>query len=486
MTINLTLRGTKGSPLTHTELDNNFVNLKNGVDTASVALSPQDFGAAGDGVTDDTIAVRNCYAACAAQGKLFYHRSNYCITDTISIPSGVETICNGSYFKCKDGYFTDNRPALRLGSWSGNIRWIGKAGTLLVDCNGTKAIGIDFNYTWKGCDVSYAKVINHDYIGIKHSHGYGLQLLSYTIWAISKLEGFSRNAAIGTVGLKSETSDSYYGPCQVFGSWIGIHAFGGMNLYTNPHCWSIYKKADGTELACPMGICIWNQGQSNTFIKPIADSPSMLDYSLPATEANGGFGFWNNLYGYQSTFVGANVFIPNRSFNNEVVPVGKIQAYKCDQSATYVGCEKFDDSIGNAAFAPETFEGGNRDTCFILGRGGVSTYTNEVQRHKRRTVMSKGLDINTIYDDTDTTIENWGIINFKQTDNNWLRINANYEGTIKQIKIERSQKGNTGNMAFIATQLTAEDEGYTFWLTDVKKPVYWDGEKFIYSTGAPA
>lgn len=448
-------------------------------------LSPEQYGAVSG--QDATNAVRACYAACATLKKLFLMKSDYLVSDTISIPVGVETIANNHYFKCIDGSFASgNKPVVQIGNWNTGTRWIGRVGVLQVDCNGTKAVGIDFNYTWLGCDCSYAKVIRHDNIGILHSHGYGLQLLSWSSWAISKMEGFSRNAAIGTKGFQSNTSDSYYGPSQVFGSWIGIHAYGGMNVYVNPHCWSIYKKADGTELACPMGICIWNQGQSNTFIKPIADSPSMLDYNSPATEANGGFGFWNNLYGYQSTFVGANVFIPNRSFNNEVVPVGKIQAYKCDQSATYIGCEKFDDSIGNAAFAPETFEGGNRDTCFIMGRGGVSMYTNEVMRMRRRMVASKGLDINTIYDDADTTIDNWGIINFKQTDNNWLRINANYQGTIKEIKIERAQKGNTGNMAFIATQLTADDEGYTFWLTDVKKPVYWDGAKFIYSTGAPA
>ncbi len=439
-----------------------------------------------DGV-DATAAVRNCYAACKLQRKSFFHKSTYLISDTIDIPSGVNTVSSaGAFFKCIDGAFVDGRPAVRLGNSATNTKWTGQAGVIQVDCNGTNAIGIEFGRVWKGCDVTYANVINHDNIGIKHTSGYGLQLKSYTIWAISKLEGFSRNAKIGTIGFLSLTSDSYYGPCQIFGSWIGIKAFGGMNHYNNPHCWSIYKKADGSALACPMGICIWNQGQNNTFTKPIADSPSMLDYNLPATEANGGFGMWNNLYGYQSTFIGGIVFIPNRAADNEVVPVGKIQAYKCDQSATYIGCEKFDDSTGNAAFAPETFEGGNRDTCYIMGRGGVSTYTNEVMRLERRTVASKGLDINTVFDDTDTTIENWGIINFKQTDRNWLRINANWEGNIQQIRLERSQKGNTSNRDYLATILTPDDKGYEFWMDDTFRKVIWSGTEFRYTDGTKA
>lgn len=54
MAINLTLRNTKGSPLTFTELDNNFTALRDSVDV--FITTPEEFGAVGNGVTDDTAA----------------------------------------------------------------------------------------------------------------------------------------------------------------------------------------------------------------------------------------------------------------------------------------------------------------------------------------------------------------------------------------------------------------------------------------------
>ena len=80
MTINLTLRGTKGSPLTHEEMDNNLSGIKqeftdlaatdstvpvggaaagNVGRVTSLWVTPEMFGAVGDGVTNDASAIAN-------------------------------------------------------------------------------------------------------------------------------------------------------------------------------------------------------------------------------------------------------------------------------------------------------------------------------------------------------------------------------------------------------------------------------------------
>lgn len=63
----ITLRSTKGSPLTYTEMDNNFIELQSLKDSAIVSVS--DFGAVGNGVTDDTSAIQNAITYASTLGN---------------------------------------------------------------------------------------------------------------------------------------------------------------------------------------------------------------------------------------------------------------------------------------------------------------------------------------------------------------------------------------------------------------------------------
>jgi parallel beta-helix repeat protein len=87
---------TKGSALTHEELDSNFLFLQSGSGATSRTMlakareivSVTDFGATGDGTTDDSSAISA--AATAASGKRLYFPTGTYIGTNISLPGDVE------------------------------------------------------------------------------------------------------------------------------------------------------------------------------------------------------------------------------------------------------------------------------------------------------------------------------------------------------------------------------------------------------------
>jgi hypothetical protein len=56
-----------------------------------ISVNVRKMGAAGDGVTDDTRAIRKAISACAAHGAVYFPQGRYMITDTIQI--GRDGIC---------------------------------------------------------------------------------------------------------------------------------------------------------------------------------------------------------------------------------------------------------------------------------------------------------------------------------------------------------------------------------------------------------
>lgn len=71
---NVTLRSTTGSALTWSQMDTNFSNLSN-----STPISVKEFGAVGDGVTDDTSAVHSArdYLVSIGGGTLYFPPGDY-------------------------------------------------------------------------------------------------------------------------------------------------------------------------------------------------------------------------------------------------------------------------------------------------------------------------------------------------------------------------------------------------------------------------
>lgn len=63
--------------------------------------TPEEHGAVGDGITDDTVAINEAFAA--ETTVVFKNGTTYAITDSINIPSGGHLIGNGATIKLKTG-----------------------------------------------------------------------------------------------------------------------------------------------------------------------------------------------------------------------------------------------------------------------------------------------------------------------------------------------------------------------------------------------
>ena len=119
----VTLRNTKGSPLTWGEVDENFTYINNKV------VSVEDFGAVGDGVTDDTAAIST--ALNSGTKVITGNGKTYKITDKISVTVGD--------VKLKDVTFdTSSMTATAFSIPEGTISFTGTKGTsTLLTANAT-------------------------------------------------------------------------------------------------------------------------------------------------------------------------------------------------------------------------------------------------------------------------------------------------------------------------------------------------------------
>ena len=59
-------------------------------------VTPEMFGAVGDGTTDDTTAFINCFASLTDGGYVLISENSYVVNDYITIPDNTEVLCLGT------------------------------------------------------------------------------------------------------------------------------------------------------------------------------------------------------------------------------------------------------------------------------------------------------------------------------------------------------------------------------------------------------
>ncbi|MDY7569415.1 hypothetical protein QN377_05085 [Pseudomonas sp. CCC4.1] len=403
--------------------------------------------------------------------------------------SGTIQVYNKTIFDCNDGAivalpgFAMNAAVIRFGNSVTSQDYRGRGGHLRVKGGRQRVICAEFSRS-QSCGYEKVSVEESLFVGIKSTSGSGLSLGTIKVHQPMILGGKPANADLDSVGLLVTSSDGNFGAGACVGSAIGSKFTGNNNTVGALHNWGVYERG-GIPQSVPMLACFWNEGQSNTFVGCIADSPSLIDYNQPASLANGGYGFVNRGNGWQTKFIGCNTFIPNRVPFGDTMPVGRIVGNLLNQGAAYTNCEVTDDT--GVALVPGfagRYQGTNLDQCTIIGRQDTRIGNTRLELIKKA-YMKRGLEFNATYQDADEHSDGFGNCSFDMQDLKYLKVVTNFGGTTRIIEIQRWTKGTNTLADYLKIVLVAADEGYTLYRTDLspKRMTVWDGTKFTKIDG---
>lgn len=224
---------------------NGFKNvyLKNGTEISIVTsvdsntlnefITPELFGAIGDGSSDDSVALNNAIKFCAENNceltlrpkSVYGVKSSIIITDKVSI--------NGNYATIKA---LANMPDLVKFDLAGNNRKSHTVTGVIFDCNLMANNGVTYTMTsrniFKDCVIT-----NFTDTGFTHLLGYELMMTDVFIIA-------NRNT-VGATGLVTG-SDSYYTNICLQDCKYAVKVNGSASNLRNIHAW-IYDESDNHE-----------------------------------------------------------------------------------------------------------------------------------------------------------------------------------------------------------------------------------------------
>ena len=417
------------------------------------------------------------------------------INGRLGVSATVKITARYASLNCKNGTvvarsgFASETSVIQFGDNANGFVWTGYGGHLHVDCANQRLIAVDFNRPFSGAYYSSVRAEKSKFIGIKVSTGFGLKLDKFDIRMPMILDGGApANADADSIGLYVITTDCDFGSGDVSGAGVGVKVTGGNNTFGPVHAWGVYQNA-GIPQSTPMLAGVWNEGQSNTFVGCIADSPSLVDYSLAASTTNGGYGFINRANGFQAQFIGCKTFIPNRAAFGETLPVGKLVANLCNQGAQYLACEMDDSSGGGARVSGFNglYAGTNIADCLIMSRE-VNRIGSVIQtQFVTKPYLSKGFEFQAQFQNADQQTASFGACSVNMPDAAFFDIITNFNGGARTVSLPRLQRGTTalrtGTLQpLLVTAGATKSSGYMFWDTDLGKPCFWNGTAWVAPT----
>lgn len=478
-------------------------------DRFSYRINAKDFGCVCDGVTDDrgglllAIAYASARTSLGQRNAIIVIDGILAVSSTVNVPTRVGFDCESGVILALPGFAADTA-VVKFGDSASipepNGRWTCDMPGIIVDCNEQHVIGIDFSRPW-GSNVGYAYATRCNYIGVQGTSGTGLHLASCFARFVSYLTGQTFNAGVDTIGVLvgAGLTDSIFGSnggIGAYGSFVGVKVLGGNNIIYRAHPYGVYRRtSDGRPNSCPMGICIWNEGESNVWLAPLADSPSLVDYDQDASLSNGGYGFYNAGNGWRAMFVAAQVFVPNRSVYGETAPTARLWGGYTNQGMTvtnWIRKDSIADTGGASSFAGH-FTGTTNalNQLNITGWNLAEYWSSEAPRFKRKPWFSRGIEFQATTQDTDSFPSAFGACSFSMPDAKYVRIISNYNGTTQQARIQRYRTSSslTALNTVLSNQgsaLDANDVNYQVLRTDVNRPMWWNGTKWVWADGTNA
>jgi hypothetical protein len=297
----------------------------------SDSVSVKDFGAVGDGLTDDRVAIQAAIDSLAtAGGTLLIPPGTFAITNTIDIKDNVNVECQGTIL-AKAGF---------SGSYIVTVGAAGRYGEgvingLRLDGGGQNIKGL---YTQNVQTTFFNDTFVRGCLNTGIETGAGYEHIFNRFWVLGAPSGMTANAP----GLLAVSGDSHYtdGICTLYP--IGVKAAGGNSHFTRIHPWGVY-----TVGSTPMLHGFWITGEGNTFTDCSPDSPDCANRGSAPSLANGGYGFYVDSTAVVTSFNQCKMIVAsNANAPSALLYFGYVSGSFC----TFSDC-RTDDNNGGAAIA---------------------------------------------------------------------------------------------------------------------------------------
>lgn len=187
---------TKPQPVTNKGLSDKLTTVSSQLDNiANIThreVTPEIFGAKGDGITDDTQAIKNAISNVKNSGGVVLIKNKYKITSTLTIPKGVSLIGLG------DGVFVDN--SILYAEITGNSPVINFDGTTTgINLKNFKIINTTSSLKkFVGIDINSCEYTNIENVTVKGANiGFNLTSQVKPIYLLSLKNVSALNGDIG-------------------------------------------------------------------------------------------------------------------------------------------------------------------------------------------------------------------------------------------------------------------------------------------------
>lgn len=302
----------------------NYFAAKKDLPTKSCSLDVCDFGAIGDfdiltlTGTDDSDAIQEALNS----GKPIRISKKHYVTKELTFKSYAKIIFDGGQILTDSSF--DGVAVLHCtsqqGSSDSNGYMINPDIQSIDDLTNACAIKMDHCQNFQ---IFNLKSIGYKKEGVLVESGYEFILNGFNIVA-SRITP-TRNFETLQAGLWIKTSDCEVSNGAVVAYPVGVKS-NSNNNFVNVHCWGLPSTGNVNDTRVMLYPFLTYE-KGNNYINCFADTPDVLDLSLPAGGLNGGVGFIDwcdtsiipNAWPYANNYINCRILKSNISANNKII-----------------------------------------------------------------------------------------------------------------------------------------------------------------------